>query len=307
MARYRVYVKKTLRNIIIFVRKYWSAHKYKYLPYWSVPVNWYKNRNLPYRIIDQMTVRKEFKKSDTIFILGSGPSLNDISKQQWDVIKKHDTFGINFSFLKGIVTSYHFMEYVRDIPWREKLIELFNQKRYRDEYQGVVFFLFDKILRRFAHPRLIPSFFPKNPILCKYNLSTPINFKTKRAFQNDDFANGLLYRGSMSCALDLVVNHFGYRNIVLIGVDLDVPDYFYKNYSEMKGFYEKYVGAYFNEACKNKDKITYDSMVEKPGKLQPFDVYLYALADYLRHKRKVNLFTSRKQDYLFPRLPSFFH
>ena len=37
----------------------------------------------------------EVKKSNTLFILGSGDSINDINNKQWEEIKQSDSLGIN--------------------------------------------------------------------------------------------------------------------------------------------------------------------------------------------------------------------
>ena len=39
---------------------------------------------------------QRLKTSETIFVLGSAWSINDISEERWRVIGRHDTFGMNF-------------------------------------------------------------------------------------------------------------------------------------------------------------------------------------------------------------------
>ena len=48
-----------------------------------------------HRLIDNYTDQK--KKSDTVFIVGSGESINDLSEKEWDIIKRHNIIGLNYS------------------------------------------------------------------------------------------------------------------------------------------------------------------------------------------------------------------
>ena len=71
------------------------------------------------------------KKSDTVFILGSGESINDLTKPDWDYIKEHNIIGLNYSFVHPIIPDYHLMEM---IPLKE-MQEFFchnTKERYRD-------------------------------------------------------------------------------------------------------------------------------------------------------------------------------
>ena len=81
----------------IFKGKLIDIHCQKYISYRQVIVNWIKYRHLQYQIIKDQEEIKRFKTSETIFVLGSGPSFNEITSKQWAEIGRHDSFGINFS------------------------------------------------------------------------------------------------------------------------------------------------------------------------------------------------------------------
>lgn len=50
---------------------------------------------------------KQKKNSDKIFILGSGPSINELGENEWSHISKHDSWGFNFWFSHPFIpTSY---------------------------------------------------------------------------------------------------------------------------------------------------------------------------------------------------------
>jgi len=58
------------------------------------------------RIMPEVEFR-ESRSSDKIVIFGSGPSINDISGEQWKILKTYDSIGFNFFFKGGIPTKYY--------------------------------------------------------------------------------------------------------------------------------------------------------------------------------------------------------
>ena len=57
---------------------------------------------------------RDAKSSETIVLLGSAPSINDITQKEWEQIKTCDSFGINFWYLNDFVPTYYFMEPPKD-------------------------------------------------------------------------------------------------------------------------------------------------------------------------------------------------
>ena len=53
---------------------------------------------------------ERYKQSDTIFILGSGSSINHISPARWKAIAQHDTIGFNFWPFHAFVPKLYFIE-----------------------------------------------------------------------------------------------------------------------------------------------------------------------------------------------------
>src|ERR1700732_770880 len=59
--------------------------------------------------LDELDLRK-WQNSDTLFILGSGPSINQISSERWAAISHHDTIGFNFWLYHRFVPKIYFAE-----------------------------------------------------------------------------------------------------------------------------------------------------------------------------------------------------
>ncbi len=68
-------------------------HAYYLRQQHSLAVDLARATNLP--LLETLNL-SPIKTSDTVFILGSGWSINEIPDNRWDVIGRHDTIGFNF-------------------------------------------------------------------------------------------------------------------------------------------------------------------------------------------------------------------
>lgn len=176
------------------------------------------------------------KKSDTVFILGSGESINDLTKPDWDYIKEHNIIGLNYSFVHPIIPDYHLMEM---IPLKE-MQEFFchnTKERYRDVD---MFFLYKHIIksgfklkdykhqkRAYIHvPHLFPTIYID--ILEMYFLE----LKRKK---NITFSELVHHNSHIGCAV-MFAQILGYKNIVMLGIDLNGGDYFTNSKTQSKVF-----------------------------------------------------------------------
>ncbi len=292
-------------NTIREIRNAVSEHRHnKYISYKEAFKNWYSSRNSNYEIYTLNSVRK-FKTADTIFILGNGPSLNLLSSDHIKEIDSHNSFGISYSYLKDeIIPTFHVPAMENNKYANLKLRrDMFSN--YREKYREVVMFISTKALLRMAHPRVTPYFFPEDAKCCIFRQPEAIRLEKKRPFKDEDFDKSLLYRGSLSCVLHLALK-LDYKKIVLLGVDLDKWSYFYENMEKMAWYVKKtHNEAYGVEHIKEKEK-RYTLMYTNQSKPHPLDEYLYALKDYLKRKKDVNLFIGFKDNILYPKIPAYF-
>ena len=133
-----------------------------------------------YHKIINLSQMQKFKRSDTIFLLGSGPSMLDITKEQWKYLNKHDTFGINYSFLLDHIPRFHHQETGRTKASREFFKIIFSSKR--KMYHKTIWFVSSREYKRRLHPKYMPEFFPENPTCCFYKYPFPVEMKENRPF-----------------------------------------------------------------------------------------------------------------------------
>jgi len=75
-------VKNFIKKIKFFIR----SQRLRYLPYRKVLFTWISNRQLRYKMISKDEAKK-YKRSNIIFVLGSGPSIKRLTKEQWEYIR----------------------------------------------------------------------------------------------------------------------------------------------------------------------------------------------------------------------------
>lgn len=276
----------------------WENLYNKYVPYSEGMKRSISNFGTNYSIISIDEASKR-KKSDTIVILGSGPSLNLFTGKWIERMKSFDSFGINYSLLKeDILPTYHQISYE---PNNFGLNILAREiSRQSERLSSTVFMLNSKTLWRLGHPLIMPEFFPDNPVCCYYKSPVSIGMERKRPFLDSDFEKSLVYRGTLTVVLHLAVA-LEYKNIILAGIDPQTPKHFFDDMPCMSDYIEYQEKRYGVDFFK-----TYENMMPKKGKEQTIDQYLYALRSYLLRKKKIHLWVAFRDSFLFPGLPAFF-
>lgn len=187
-----------------------------------------------HRLIDNYIDRK--KKSDTVFILGSGDSINELTSKDWELIKRNNIIGLNYSFVHPIVPDYHFMEM---IPLAE-MQDFFcteTGKRFSDvdmffQYKHIIKSGFDlrnyKFKKRtYVHiPHLYPTIYPE--ILELY-------FKDSKAKHGLSLSHLIHHNSHIGCAV-MFAQVLGYKKIVLLGIDLNGGEYFTNSKTKSKAY-----------------------------------------------------------------------
>lgn len=189
------------------------------LPYWI------KARFALRKYYDVITVEtlRERVTSDTVFIFGSGPSIADVTEEQWKEIEKHNTLGVGAWALQDFVrTDFYIMREIgcrsNFLIWelidKEACHELFGAMKRNRHFKNSIYVVYDCITHAptnyILEKRLIPEgakVFPfTNPLPYKYRPpSTDAHYLTHFGTTVSDGIN-----------LAMIL---GWKNIVLMGVD----------------------------------------------------------------------------------------
>lgn len=88
----------------VFLRAFYALYRLR-----DVPRTEAQRRELHLPRVDEVDLAA-YKKSDTLFILGSGPSVNRISAERWAGIARHDSVGFNFWLCHPFVPTFYMVE-----------------------------------------------------------------------------------------------------------------------------------------------------------------------------------------------------
>ena len=123
-AKWKIRLSKlyaSIRNVIYIFKDH---HENKYISYGKAVKNIITHYRAPYETYNIRNLGK-FKTSDTIFILGSGPSLNLLTEEQIRIINQHNSSGVNLSFAKKeIIPTFHLIS--RESP-KQKVAQEFEK------------------------------------------------------------------------------------------------------------------------------------------------------------------------------------
>jgi len=182
------------------------------------------------------------RTSDTVFILGSGSSINEIPDWKWEIIGRHDTIAMNFWPVHPFVPSIYLFENIRPTEDLEVMFDALHGllQRRASDYRKTV-----KIVTEFApvkHRQLvldIPDDFRQGLYLGysaniaarnESELVAGLRYMLKQGMfqRRNHIGRQFKCAGSVLAALSMAVS-MGYRRIVLCGIDLRNAEYFYQD------------------------------------------------------------------------------
>ena len=249
---------------------------------------------------------KNYKKSDTIFILGSGSSVNDLTEENWMAINRHDSIGFNYWLIHEFVPTFYFIE----------------PSAYSERFQAVL-----DLLRRRSREC------DKMPIICEYKnwynsgrtfqqipteveknayLYAPYYLRTRLSkivsaflrygrfigfFGNNNVNSIIHHRATLSATVMFAVIG-GYQNIVLTGIDLNSSSYFWEDKPE------KYRNQSLPRNIQSSNiHRTVDPDATDEEKAIPIDKYLDILDRVVLQPNGIKVFMASKKSKLYPRFP----
>ena len=186
------------------------------------------------------------RKSDTVFVFGSGYSLHGVTTAEWAHFADHDVFGFNqFFYQRWVPAGFHLLKagFYDELRWKPYAHDVAAILRDNPCFEQSVFVMQEGYSAQFTNQlvgyRLMPL------------AATLLRFRTARGAgpPTRSLAEGLRHEGgtladAVNCAYCL-----GWTNIVLVGVDLYDSRYFYLPPDQTVAFDEttlKIGGAEYN-------------------------------------------------------------
>lgn len=284
----------------------------------SIQQNWYidklNKRSLGTPLNRSILTR--MKSSDTVFILGSGSSINQISEAGWDVIDDHDSMGLNRWPIHDFVPTYLIFEMPSLNAGREmrrQYWELLEIKK--ADYEETRLILKD--VDRFFHTSsvdAVPDWLTTGLMLSPDIELPPLlgdsreRFRTvlrcidERNYLAQDGRIDQLFkkRGSVSYTLFLATI-LGYERIVLCGVDMVDSKYFWDE--RRKRLNQEGIPIPEPHMERDPEKVHNTNDASRQG--IPLEQIIYDIDEKLLRPNGIELYTETKRSALHPKVPHF--
>lgn len=180
------------------------------------------------------------KRSDVLFVLGSGPSINQITPDRWQAIARHDSLALNFWVLHPFVPRFYFFESIEysQYPEAARLMLQWFARRAED-YHDTLKVAMEIHRRGRQMVEELPPEFRDNlyaalsvpaPARNEGELEYALQYLTwHQLFASDrNYSRLLKYAASITTAVALAAK-VGYKKVVLCGVDLRDQRYFFQD------------------------------------------------------------------------------
>jgi hypothetical protein len=240
------------------------------------------------------------KKSDTVFLLGSGPSINAIDDRKWAAIARHDSMAVNFWLFHKFVPTFYFYEAIG--PRTDKYVEAFRRisERRASDYKNSV-----KVVTGLAE--LEPDFELFRPDSWRRELHSvytiPVAARDDREFSyglrllrarglfdRSRTINYVFKQASSITGLISLAVRMGYKRIVLCGVDLHSAEYFYQD----RRLYPKYADIEFQIKSSPHTLVTPQSWKVLT------DTAIYSMKDHILNPVGVRIHVENRSSRLWP-------
>jgi hypothetical protein len=183
---------------------------------------------------EQFNLKQLPKKSDTLFILGCGSSINNISDSQWKDISENDSLGVNYFYVHPFKPNFHMIELGQSKLSMDCLNKfLLSDAERKNEH----------VLVQIRHLLMRDEVYLNNDHknLRFYSPSVPksrSHIMLERLLQKFYRTRQLIHHASnLDCAIHLAFL-MGYKKVVLLGVDLNSNEYFWEKSNEVNDAFD---------------------------------------------------------------------
>ncbi len=180
------------------------------------------------------------KSSDTVFLLGSGRSINEIRDDRWRVIGRHDSIAMNFWPAHAFVPRIYLFENIARIPGCELVFDalLGLLRRRAEDYRNTVKIVSElqpldsrQLILEIPHPfrrNLYVGYSVGVVARTERELIAGLHYLSRKGIFSvrDRIPWHFRYQSSVTTAISLAVR-MNYRRIILCGIDLGKAEYFY--------------------------------------------------------------------------------
>ncbi|MBU7594541.1 hypothetical protein [Metabacillus halosaccharovorans] len=256
-----------------------------------------------YKLTSLKDLPIDLKRSETVFILGSGSSINRITDSQWKQISTKDSIGFNFWLIHHFVPSLYVYEENLDKERNTIFYNILSLKK--KDYKSTPLIVKDIEYKGISIEKI------PNDLRSQVYVSTDLTVGCKREelelfyqkgyqFINSKNRNGLkaiLKKSGTLSYLLVLAEQLNYKEIVLCGVDLNNSAYFYDEPKFQKSF-----SVPQNNLVTNQKHPTNQAT----GENVPIEDVIFVINELIFKPKGIKLYVGSKESALYPRLPYYF-
>lgn len=181
-------------------------------------------QEVPFYPGEKFDLKKVKRSSDTIFILGCGASINDLAESDWAIVNQHDSIGVNYFYAHSFRPTFHMIE----LGQSPKSLTCINKHLLADHSRNKekVFMQIRHVMRRKSGKLCDENgnLFLYSPSVPKSTCTALISRIVARWYNKPDTL--MHHASNLDCTVHFAYQA-GYRNIYLLGVDLNTNQYFW--------------------------------------------------------------------------------
>jgi hypothetical protein len=258
---------------------------------------------MKYKLLLLRELPEEVKQSDTLFILGSGYSVNSFSDDQWRTIADHDSVGFNFWLIHDFVPSFYVYEENMDKARNQLFYDILRKKE--TNYLGVPLIAKDAEYKGISVSKLSDSL--KKQLYVSTDLTVGCTAEELKLFfakgheymsaKNKDGLNVLLKKSGTLSYLIFLAEQMKYKKIVLCGIDLNDSRYFYD---------DPYFASKYSVPNNQLNQAEVHPTNQKQNGNVPITDIIFQINETILKPNGVELFAGSKTSALYPALPYYF-
>jgi hypothetical protein len=242
-----------------------------------------------------------FKKSDTLFLLGSGPSIADIDVETWEAMSQFDSIGFNYSLFLPFVPTFYLLQ---DDGWGMSKALAYQGARYKNttilyRRSSYGYDTFDWNGVELSEIRKCIKYSVR-----EYPISDTSDISPNKYYRFMEM-QGYLSHGEIGrlmpkwrCSLGLLLSfayQMGYANIVLCGMDMESNTHFWND--------PKYSYLYNNDQIRVPADQPINQFVDPKQIGTSVPEYVVSFANWARSRANVTVSVLSKRTVLYPDLP----
>ena len=276
----------------------------------------YHKLGFPYFSLNDL---KNYPETETLFILGSGPSINKLNKNEWQFIKTKDSWGFNFWFCHKFIPKIYFLQSpISSLNNSEHLRNLDNLMTNmlldkKKEYKKTIFFLRGDGVNNFKfHKSKIGKTVLVNDF--DYYFLPELIVSSKSRIPPKEIIKQMYLAGFFSKKNELMpIPKFGstitelisfglindYKKIILCGIDMNDGGHFY----DSNQYYKKYEYLKILSDLNNSKNI-HEHMDKNTRKYTIKDMVL-ELNNLAKEKFDAEIFVSSSTSSLYPEIKKY--